>query len=251
MKIKEVSVLNLAASHIYVSDKIVGWQPVLKNSLGEFSLSGWTTYCKEEIGKQCVSNGYSRFVVMPPKRLSDEEVTELTSWLHEHEKEISIKRTRIVRVLGKPNWLLIDASPRWNRNSVAHSLLTTWLRSAISNCIGSDMKTIADKDMTHLNRCVWLIDALKKHSMRVFGTLQHEHYDFGMVSFMKRLDTRDFYTGKEDDEPDRYDYDSDEDWEYAMEEWDDYVNSSDYGDLDEPLDAEHDYKKLIELYNKG
>jgi hypothetical protein len=215
-----------------------------------YTLQGYATKCKEEIGSQAVKERWYKFVVrMPHGALDDTQVNAVLEYVNEREKEAKVKATTIERVKDRPCWLLVTHSPRWSRNSVAHSILITWVRFALAQ--QADMYHDEEKDEAHLVKCYWLLNILKKKGLRVFGTQQHERYDVGMVSFMRRIRT-DLWGTSWEDEPLREDYGTYEEWEDALMEFEDNQDTDSglgMGDLDGNLpDAPHAYTKLMEIY---
>ena len=87
--------------------------------------------------------------------------------------------------------------------------------------------------------------------MRVFGTKQHDRYDFGMVSFTARLKTGDFWGGNAE-EPSSYDFDDDDEFDEAYNNWEATQRDNiGLGDLDKPLQNEHAYGKLLQLHKEN
>jgi len=215
------------------------------------TIRGYSTTCKEEIGSQCVRDKHNKFVMLLPERLTDEQVAKVLSYIHTREKEAKVLKTIIKRVKDSPKSLFVEHSQRWSRNSVAHSILITWLRFAIA-CHIEDMCDVKEKDRDHLSSCFWLLDIVKKQGLRVFGTFQHPKYDVGMVSFTYRVREQNGFANN-NAEPEEQDYDSYDEFDEAYMEWEDRIDeftNMSAGDLDGPLPHgdRHAYSKLMEMY---
>jgi hypothetical protein len=214
MKIKTLTNTHKISDIYSYNDTIVFYAVDDKSSV-----AGYSSTCKEEIGSQCVSKKYNKFVMLLPERLTDEQVAKVLSYIHTKEKEAKVLKTIIKRVKDNPKCLYVEHSHRWSRNSVAHSILITWLRYAIS-CHIEDMFDTKRRDERHLDSCSWLLDIVKKRGLRIFGTFQHPKYDKGMVSLMYNI--------------------SDDNYDLGP------------GDLDGSFPGwpQHAYTKLMEMYKK-
>ena len=181
MKTKTLTNLNVINDIYSYNDKVIFY--AVNDKL---KIDGYSTYCKEEIGSQCVRYKYNKIVLLLPERLSDNRVDKILSYMHTKEKEAKVLKTIITRVKDKPKCLFVEYSRRWARNSVAHSILITWLRFAIAR-FQDDMYKIENTDKRHIDSCSWLLDIIKKKGLRIFGTMQHTKYDVGMVSLMWKI----------------------------------------------------------------
>ena len=231
---------------IYIEQDRVTFCPVSDR----YTVNGYDTTCKEEIGAQCVHKKAGKFVIIVPTRLTTRQVTKVLRYVNKREVEAKVKVTTIERVKDKSTWLLINHSKRWSRNSVAHSILVTWLRYAITEDFPY-MDWARDRDDDHLIYCRWLLDAVKKKGLRVFGTSQHPKYDIGMVSLMSNLR----HDKLAITEPHEDSYDSMEEFDIDYNQWMSDSYDSDLDDLeleDSPgmiPTNQTAYTTLIEMHN--
>ena len=232
--------------HDVYSDEGVIWAAVKKGQL-----LGYNTSCKEEIGSTAVQHKTYEFVVVCHERLDEIEVVKLEEKLNKEHKELGVAGLKFSRVDGKRKWLYCKHSDRWSRNSVAHSYLTTMIRKGIMDV--TEVGCWDDKE--HLQDAKCVVDIIKAKGLRVFGTKQHSGYDVGMVSLASRLNDGVLGTRKDSEtpKPEREDYDSDWDWEDAVDDWE-YDELTDYdgggrGDLDSPIPADNAYQRLIDIFN--
>lgn len=221
------------------------------------SIVGNDTACKEEIGCECVKRQAFEMVLVCPDRLDDKEVREVQAELNKHFKKLKVAGVTFARVKDRRKWLYIKYSPRWARNSVAHSYLTTILRKTICTKLEYDHPDFDDgddfDDGGHLDEARPVVSIIEKHGLGVFGTKVHKSYDVGMVSLSHRLLDgfgKDGQTGtppypKEEDFASREDY-----WD-AVDEWEDRHAYHDgyYGDFDREIPADNAYQKLIAIFH--
>ena len=250
MKIRALKFKNKINSVYNYGDTII-MCPVNDN----YHLTGYSTYCKEELGAAAVKGKRSKFVISLPKKLSDARLKKILRIVNAKEKKAKVKATYFEKVEDRDRWTLVNHSPRWSRNSVAHSILLTWIRyEMVKEFLHLDYEQ--ETDAAHLKSCSWLLNIIKMKGLGIFGTIQHTKYDMGMVSFVHRLGLkgRDGIGGE--GPPVRSDFSTIEDYWAAYDgyeniEWGD--GSSEFvniGDMDNDLPkGKHAYTKLIEMYN--
>ncbi len=211
---------------------------------------GYETNCKEEIGVSALKYKSNKFIITLKDTLSNKEIKYILLEVNTKEKQAKVRATKIYRVKNKPQCILIEHSPRWNRSSVAHSILTTWLRLAICKKAICDCDYYYDIDREHLDYCSWLINIIAQKGLRIFGTHVHEKYDMGMVSWMFMLREHEI----EESEPFRDDYDTDGEFDDDYYDWEDRVFYGDESMISEqvmtsPLpEGKHAYTRLMKMY---
>lgn len=253
MKIKTITLdkLNLMYSHNYVYDnERLSFAPADK-----YGLASGDTACKEEIGLRCVIGAHSAVVVNCGRKMTDKEIKAIRDTLHAREKRIKVRRTKIMRVKRREKWLYFRYSPKWCKNSVAHSIYMTWLRVAINEHRDNAPSYVKGIDRTHLLDANPVIRAVLKNGMRVFAPVQQKDYDVGMVSFIYRFADGQFDTPFRESNPQPQREDFEYEWEYfdALDDWENenyWHDDYDYGDLDRPIPKNHAYKKLVKILKK-
>ena len=245
MKTKELALTNKVYD-LYVSPECINFHPVND----KMQCAGFDTVCKEEMGIQAIKNKFSKFIVIIGEDLNDDQLAKILFYINSREKDAKVKATTISKVKGKPRWFLVEHSPRWSRNSVAHSILMTWVRYAFASQIDNLCEKRAD-DEVHLSSCFWLLDIIKKHGLRIFGTFQHEEYDVGMVSFMFRLSGKKFSEFYK--EPDYLDYENEDDYLEDLSDWEDRVGDTEFrpGDFDNDIPSgTNAYTRLMKMHKE-
>ena len=250
MSIRTVEIKNLGKVYrdMYIDyDEAIPFIAVSKGSI-----VGYETNCKEELGQQAVKNQHYEFIILCPDKLDEKEVAKVKDAVNKEHKLLGVAGLSICRVKNKRKWLYIKHSPRWSRNSVAHSYLMTLIRKEIDRI--SERHNGDDED--HLMMASKVVKIIKKNGLKVFGIKQHKDYDVGMVSLESCLE--DGFGSKKNfrdhvDEPNEEDYDNLTDYYEAYDEWEDANYDIGYnarhGDLDKDICADNAYKKLAKIYH--
>ena len=168
---------------IQLQDKHRAYSPyVNKNKVSFISMEGtrcapYITDCKEQFASDTIRRKSTAVAVRMSRRLTSVEIRKLRRYLHWRENRYGIKRrTKILRVEDRPNWLYFSFSSKWTCNSVALTLYATFIRKFIHEALKSEKTT----DQKHLESAKWVVRTLGKKGFAIFGK-RHQRYDMGIV----------------------------------------------------------------------
>lgn len=241
---------------------------------GNNYVDGWCpVHCKEELGADCVREQANAFIAILPGNITDSNILKILKKLNTFEKKVKSPLSKIYRVKGWQyneytdkskmvickHMLYVKYATRWHRNSAAHAVYTTHFRKYLLDvCKFYE----SNKDEKQLKEAKWIIDKLKKHGISIFGNIQHEGYDVGMVSLMKNLEIGkgclrpDLDDIEKPPQPERSDFKIEDDYYMALLDWEQDIEDTEddyydlYGDLDERIPEHHGYGKIEKLYTK-
>jgi len=175
-------------------------------------------HCKEVIGKRCVNKGLNKILIKTNLRWTDEQALALQTKLRDKHKTLKVAPPKVWRVKGHPNKILIEVSPRWSRNSVAHSYLTTLIRMYAHDVLGWEREVA---DVAHLKKAAKIVKLINKFGLRLFDIHPTKRYDVGMVNLT-----------------------------WLLIDYKNIVDKHVFGLISEKLTANHPYKRLEKEYRK-
>jgi len=142
--------------------------------------------CKEEIGVRCVNDDLNKILIYVRPNFTDKQVLEFETKLKNKHKILKVASPKVLRVINNPSKLLIEVSPRWSRNSVAHSYLATLIRIYIHDVLGWERNT---KDINHLQISDKIVRLINIFGLRIFDVKPTKRYDVGMVVLTQLLES--------------------------------------------------------------
>jgi hypothetical protein len=152
-----------------------------------------STGCKEILGYYCVEGGHDKVLFKLPKFISTDDILKLKQFVNDKEKEVKVRASKFYAVHKHKNQIVVEYSPMWVSNSVAHSLLMTWIRFKVRKLLNLNRSYI---DEQHLKESQWLVDILTKRGLRALGTIPHKNYDYGIVQLQRALHKNNFSQAK-------------------------------------------------------